>query len=745
MPIVLIAIVTLACFAVPATAAWGLINYLKPWRLVQASWLLAAGILGALVLAVRFSESSLFLVALWTAALVSGIAIGWYFYRLRVQPVLPALDLDRPALLPVKQAHDRGEPRQARNELLAYFRSRPNIDGRTFARQPDAEIIRLSDGQLRNVFAFPELPPVQMPSSFRWSANPLKQQAWRFCLHEMGYVVPLVERYRSTGDSRYLQRAEDLIFDWIKNNHHYLIYPPDQEYSWQDHDTARRARAWLDFWGVWIESPLASDVKAETLLESIFFHATKLADPIFYAPTHNHGIDQDFALIAIATIFPEFRKSQAWLTIAKNRLREQIIQTISPNGVSREHSPKYHLYVMALLSDLHEFCKRHQLTLTTEIGIDRLLPKMARFASYLVQPDGTLPTLGDTTPGEKVDEHHPVLARFAEQDPVLRYAVTHGRSGLPEGKLVVYESEGYAIFRDAYPPSSEFKNNVYLLFTAATDPHLAHKHWDDLSFILAAGGRQLLIDSGIYAYHYKEAGRKYVISTAAHNTIVVDGASFSGSASRIEDTVAAEEFWIVRAINDNYPGLRHRRTLLYARPATIFVIDEIVNREQGPNVPVQHKFEQLFHLAPELEPRVDPARAVVMVHEMDSDELVVRIEQFAAGKGDVEVIVGQTDPMQGWVTAELYKLVPAPVVRTTASGEATIFVTRISMESPAHKSAGRQQFNSRNWSQIGENEITLVWEDDRGRRRAAISRIGPLTATFSIEEDVAQARDSSLN
>jgi len=134
-----------------------------------------------------------------------------------------------------------------------------------------------------------------------------------------------------------------------------------------------------------------------------------------------------------------------------------------------------------------------------------------------------------------------------------------------------------------------------------------------------------------------------------------------------------------------------------------------------------------------------------MVHEMDSDELVVRIEQFAAGKGDVEVIVGQTDPMQGWVTAELHKLVPAPVVRTTASGEATIFVTRISMESPAHKSAGRQQFNSRNWSQIGENEITLVWEDDRGRRRAAISRIGPLTATFSIEEDVAQARDSSLN
>jgi hypothetical protein len=61
-------------------------------------------------------------------------------------------------------------------------------------------------------------------------------------------------------------------------------------------------------------------------------------------------------------------------------------------------------------------CERHQLTLTMEIGIDRLLPKMARFVSYLVQPDGTLPTLGDTTPGERWTSITCPLARFAEQD-----------------------------------------------------------------------------------------------------------------------------------------------------------------------------------------------------------------------------------------------------------------------------------------------------------------------------------------
>ncbi len=701
---------------------------------MQATWLLGGGILGAALLAIRFYRQPLFLAILWTSALTCGIAIGWYFYGLRVQPVWPALDLNRPALLHVKQAYDHGELRDARNELFAYFKSRPTKDARTFAKQSDTEIIFVSDAQLRNIFAFPELPAVQMPSDLDWSEDPLKQQAWRFHLHEMGYLVPLVERYRSSGDLRYLQRAEDLIFDWIRDNHHYLIYPP-QDYSWHNHATARRVRAWLDFWEVWIKSPLASSDKAETLLESIIFHARGLANPRFYGLTHNHGIDQDFSLIAVATISPELREAQNWLHLAKGRLRTQFSQTISPNGVHREHSPGYHFFVMGLLSELDDFSERHQLMLSSEVGIDKLLPKMAHFAAYLIQPDGTLPMLGDTMPHERVGEQHPILARFVEQDPVLQYAVTHGRNGVPGNNLVVYEQEGYAIFRDKWLPDTEFEKDVYLMFTAAADPDLAHKHWDDLSFVLSAGGRQLLIDPGKYNYHDHEAGRKYVISTAAHNTVVVDNASFSGGASRIEDYLASEEYWAVRAINDNYPGLRHSRTLLYVRPATIFVIDELMRREQTLKDPTQHKFEQLFHLAPDLKARVDPGRTEVMVYTVDSEKPVLRIEQSAAGKGTAEVIMGQSDPMQGWVTADLSKLVPAPVVRASATGASAIFVTKISIEDDLSASAGKQQLFSRNQSQIGAKEITLLWDDGGIQRRASINRIGPPAVTFSVEEN----------
>ena len=56
-----------------------------------------------------------------------------------------------------------------------------------------------------------------------------------------------------------------------------------------------------------------------------------------------------------------------------------------------------------------------------------------------------------------------------------------------------------------------------------------------------------------------------------------------------------------------------------------------------------------------------------MVHEMDSDELVVRIEQFAAGKGDVEVIVDKPIPCRdglrpsstSWYQLRSFALPPA--------------------------------------------------------------------------------------
>jgi uncharacterized heparinase superfamily protein len=51
----------------------------------------------------------------------------------------------------------------------------------------------------------------------------------------------------------------------------------------------------------------------------------------------------------------------------------------------------------------------------------------------------------------------------------------------------------------------------------------AHGHADALAFTLSIAGEEMLIDPGTYAYHTQKAWRNYFRSTAAHNTLRVDG------------------------------------------------------------------------------------------------------------------------------------------------------------------------------------------------------------------------------
>jgi len=51
----------------------------------------------------------------------------------------------------------------------------------------------------------------------------------------------------------------------------------------------------------------------------------------------------------------------------------------------------------------------------------------------------------------------------------------------------------------------------------------AHGHADALAFTLSMGGEEMLVDPGTYAYHTQRQWRDYFRSTAAHNTVQVDG------------------------------------------------------------------------------------------------------------------------------------------------------------------------------------------------------------------------------
>jgi hypothetical protein len=67
----------------------------------------------------------------------------------------------------------------------------------------------------------------------------------------------------------------------------------------------------------------------------------------------------------------------------------------------------------------------------------------------------------------------------------------------------------------------------------------AHGHADALSFTLSAGGVQLLVDPGTFAYHTQKKWRDYFRSTFAHNSVTVDGAN--------QSTIGGNFMWLSKA------------------------------------------------------------------------------------------------------------------------------------------------------------------------------------------------------
>jgi uncharacterized heparinase superfamily protein len=137
------------------------------------------------------------------------------------------------------------------------------------------------------------------------------------------------------------------------------------------------------------------------------------------------------------------------------------------------------------------------------------------------------------------------------------------------------------------------------------DPLYAHGHADALSFWLSYGGREFLIDPGTFCYYTHEAWRAYFRSTAAHNTLRIDGTDQSVPGGRflwchtahcraehVEDT---QDYVAVDGYHDGYQRLAdpviHRRGLrLQKKSGTLVITDRL--ECQG-----SHDVEVFFHFS----------------------------------------------------------------------------------------------------------------------------------------------------
>lgn len=336
--------------------------------------------------------------------------------------------------------------------------------------------------------------------------------------------------------------------------------------SWRETTPMGRADAWAPYpaslraWALCgLYAPLVADTaEEEDFVADLTVHARYLRANLEFDVGGNHLIKNLKALAGLGVFLGDDQLTR----FALRHLYRQVGLQVLDDGGHFERSPSYHCQVLGDLIDVDALLGAAGCPAGGWLA--DAVAAMRAWLGAMRLPDGGIPLFNDAAP---VTQERLTLLQPTSPPP---------------DRLVVLQPSGYLICRpdgrlhlvaDVGPPCP------------AELP--AHAHADCLSFELAVDGQRVVTDTGTSTY---EAGpeRAYERSTAAHNTVVVDGENQTEvwgrfrAARRAQATLheATEDSdgVRVRASHDGYrrlPGRpRHQRTW-HCAPGKLTIVDEV--------------------------------------------------------------------------------------------------------------------------------------------------------------------------
>lgn len=509
---------------------------------------------------------------------------------------------------------DTSQDARASALLEALERSAPGLQPRTFvgihashAKGGDVEAAREGTYRIGNVRH--ELqPPVD------WSDRPYAEgDEAAFRLNCFFFADPVVlaevpEEVRAS----LLQSLSALFGDWVDQNPQFDP-PRPHKYAWYDHAVSARVVHLTHLLREGSRLGVLGPEEREAFAQSVIEHVDYLMAEENYQPNHNHGLFSDAGLHLAADALSFHPESAEWASVATERFRSTLARTVDTSeGVHLEHSPFYQLVMRRALE---RFGARG---LLPEVELSALLERMDEATAWMTSPDGTLPTIGDTTAG-------------AEPDPPAQEAIA-GCSGLR-----TFRRSGYAMVR----------NGGSYLFVTAGFHSPAHKHSDDLSYCLYEDGRLLVGDAGNAGYDYEGAARQFCVSPGAHSGIGIDSYTWiedprGGAGSGVVASGSVDDAHAILAENPRIaPDDRVARRLFVYRPGhALAVVDEVAAQED-------EVVERCIQLSPELNATVLSSGEVEILRDGTRVAWLAPLEEEGGAPDSVSAIRGRTSPPMG--------------------------------------------------------------------------------------------------
>jgi uncharacterized heparinase superfamily protein len=514
-------------------------------------------------------------------------------------------------------------------------------------------------------------------------------------LSRFQHLSTLGKAYWYTADEKYAGEFVDSVSDWIAAN------PVEFGVNWTcAMEAAIRAVNWIWAFGFFSHSARVVSF-GNVLASALVAHGRFIEANLEYHTVDgtkfgtNHLLCGLVGLLYIAAFLPDCPDSGRWRDLASGELFREVERQFRPDGGNFEASTRYHGLSLELILVALRLCRALQIEVPPAVA-DRT-EAAVEYTLYYTRPDGSVPQIGDcddgvllslasTPPGEFPPASHRHLlalgslmfrrADFARAAGTLgEYAFWFtGPPGLNAFESLVQSKLASPLGSRLFPMTGVCimrKRDRHMLVDVGPNGQGGlggHAHNDTLSFELFAGDSPFIIDPGTYCYTSDCLARDTFRSTAAHNTVVVDGVEINPIDPRrpfflAERAVASVTRWSTEESRDcltaehrGYSCLRdpvtHSRTIVFDKTAECWLVcDQIVGSGT-------HLCELYFHAAPGLVASLDGTSRLILPAASSHGLLVMPLETVG--------LVSET--LEGWVSPRYGVRVAAPVLRYTRRG-----------------------------------------------------------------------------
>ena len=504
-----------------------------------------------------------------------------------------------------------------------------------------------------------------------WFDNPIDDSEWLWTLNRMPHWKTLLQGYIETTNESYAQEYNDEVLDWIIRNPA-PAFRLTRVPAWRNLEAGIRCSSvWPETLYGFLASPSFQAHTIQLMLASLWSHAEHIYKfPSGMRFVNNWVIIESSGLAVVGMGFPEFINSEKWSAEGLSRLSEQLAKQVYPDGVQHELASGYHLSCLSSFCTAYEIAKKNNVQIPDSYSTT--LEKMFDYLLYAATPSRELPPTNDSFRSNIVTWLKKGAALFNRPD--MLFVAENGQEGtMPEKTSYHFPHAGQSIMR-----SNWSKNALYLFFDAG--PYgVSHQHEDKLHIDVSAYGRDFITDAGKGSY-VPDKWRSYFTSTAAHNTILIDGLGQNRNDKKETHRYNTNDnYWFTGDsvdfaygfYNDGYGpqniNVEHKRFIFFKKNEYWLVLDLLDGLQS-------QKFDVLYHFLP-CDFDIDPDNKMISTTFSDGKNILL----CSQGTVPLEtsIIKGQEGPEQGWISTETEKRLEAPTVVFSGESQLPVLVATL--------------------------------------------------------------------